>query len=44
MAKLVPCRPVRPRREGENLLGITFIAENFDHPAIDIEDAFEGKE
>jgi prevent-host-death family protein len=44
MAKLVPYRPARPRREGENLLGITFIAENFDDPAADIEDAFEGKE
>ena len=44
MARLVPYRPGRPRREGENLLGITFIAENFDDPAVDIEDAFECKE
>jgi hypothetical protein len=44
MATLVPYRRARPRREGENLLGITFIAESFDHLAVDIEDAFEGKE
>jgi prevent-host-death family protein len=44
MAKLVPYRPTRTRREGENLLGITFVAENFDEPAPDLEDSFEGKE
>jgi prevent-host-death family protein len=44
MARLVPYRPARPRREGGNLLGITFIAEDFDDPVPDLEDAFEGKE
>jgi prevent-host-death family protein len=44
MAKLVPYRPTRPRREGGNLLGVTFIAEDFDDPAPDLEDAFEAKE
>jgi prevent-host-death family protein len=43
MAKLVAYRPVKTRREGENLLGITFIAEDFDDPLPDIEEAFEGK-
>jgi prevent-host-death family protein len=44
MAKLVPYRPAKTRREGENLLGITFIAEDFDESVSDIEDASEGKE
>ena len=44
MARLVPYRPANPRREGENLLGITFIAEDFDDPVPDLEDAFEGRE
>jgi prevent-host-death family protein len=43
MAKLVPYRPDKMRREGENLLGIRFIAEDFDDPMPEIEDAFEGK-
>jgi hypothetical protein len=35
--------PAKTRREGENLLGISFIAEDFDDPMPEIEDAFEGK-
>jgi hypothetical protein len=42
--RLRPYRPARPRREGENLLGVTFIAEDFDDPVPHLEDAFEGKE
>jgi len=40
----VPYRPARSRRKGENLLGITFIAEDFDDPMPDLEDALDGKE
>ena len=42
-AKLLPLR-ARPHREPKNLLGITYIAEDFDAPMPDIEDEFEGKE
>jgi len=31
-AKLVPYRPGKKRRGGQNLLGITYIAEDFDAP------------
>ena len=32
-AKLVPCRPSRKKRRlGQNLLGITYIADDFDGP------------
>jgi prevent-host-death family protein len=31
-AKLVPYRASKKRRGGQNLLGITYIAENFDDP------------
>jgi prevent-host-death family protein len=44
MARLVPFRSARPRREPKNLLGITYIAEDFDDPMPDVEDAFEGRE
>jgi prevent-host-death family protein len=43
MAKLMPFLPARSRREGENLLDITFIAEGFDDPIPEIEDACEGR-
>ena len=43
LAELVPHRPGRTRRQVENLLGISFIAENFDDPMPEIEDAFEEK-
>jgi hypothetical protein len=32
MPRLVPYRPDGTRRVGENLLGISFIVENFDDP------------
>jgi len=32
-AKLVPCQPARKkRRSGQNFLGITYIADDFDEP------------
>ena len=31
-AKLVPYRPEKKRRAGANVLGVTFIAEDFDDP------------
>jgi len=31
-AKLVPCKIGKKRRGGQNLLGITYIAEDFDPP------------
>lgn len=41
-AKLVPFREARARREPANLLGISFIAEDFDEPLPpDIQSAFE---
>jgi prevent-host-death family protein len=43
-ARLVPLQTTRLRREPKNLLGITYIAEDFDDPMPEIEDAFEGKE
>jgi prevent-host-death family protein len=43
MARLVPYRPAGTRRAGQNLLGITFIAEDFDDPMPEIEESFESK-
>jgi prevent-host-death family protein len=43
-AKLVPLPTARPPREPKDLLGITYIAEDFDDPMPDIEDAFAGEE
>jgi len=41
-AKLVPYRPVKKRSEGANLLGITFIADDFDGPLpSELQAAFE---
>jgi prevent-host-death family protein len=41
-AKLVPFREAASRREPANLLGITFIAEDFDQPLPpEIQSAFE---
>ncbi|HJU19065.1 MAG TPA: hypothetical protein VJ770_21630 [Stellaceae bacterium] len=42
-ARLVSLQTVRLPREPKNLLGITCIAEDFDDPMPDLEDAFEGK-
>jgi prevent-host-death family protein len=43
-AKLVPLPTARLRREPKDLLGITYIAEDFNDPMPDIEDLFEGEE
>jgi prevent-host-death family protein len=43
-AKLAPLQTARRHREPKKLLGITYIAEDFDDPMPDIEDAFAGKE
>jgi prevent-host-death family protein len=43
-ARLVPVQPSAEPREPANLLGITFIAEDFDEPLpAEIQSAFEGE-
>jgi prevent-host-death family protein len=43
-AKLVPIREEAKRREPKDLLGITFIADDFDEPLPpDLQKAFEGE-